>query len=409
MHEDVAADTLSWDVLYRFAQSGGLTKEGGRAVEATLQGLRELLGPSWPRRQHAAFRGLPDELLLFANHSAALPQFLNLGTRLQAAASEPTFKPVLTDLRRGLAPDKWRHLLLQLEVARAGRAIGMRARFEPPIPNTVRYADVLLDGGPGEALLVETTSLFRSDIDIAHQTYESNLGWSLMEIEQRRGVYITTRLTDHLNDDDTNAWLRAVDSAAQDVRHTDTPQSIRRAAGEMIVDTRPPTTGTTTFSGAVQRGDGWRRLARTLDGKVRQMSGTTAAWIRVDVLDGFFQFTDWGRKAWPERVNQLALALNDALGEARHIAGVVVSSGLATSLGAVDSAIEDITVTTARGTGLRRLVAQQLVRETVIIPLQPAASQQLAVWTDSYNDEPFWLDEDLHSRGLSPLAALWQK
>jgi len=164
MHEDVAADTLSWDVLYRFAQSGGLTKEGGRAVEATLQGLRELLGPSWPRRQHAAFRGLPDELLLFANHSAALPQFLNLGTRLQAAASEPTFKPVLTDLRRGLAPDKWRHLLLQLEVARAGRAIGMRARFEPPIPNTVRYADVLLDGGPGEALLVETTSLFRSDI-----------------------------------------------------------------------------------------------------------------------------------------------------------------------------------------------------------------------------------------------------
>ena len=177
----------------------------------------------------------------------------------------------------------------------------------------------------------------------------------------------------------------------------------------MIVDTRPPTTGTTTFSGAVQRGDGWRRLARTLDGKVRQMSGTTAAWIRVDVLDGFFQFTDWGRKAWPERVNQLALALNDALGEARHIAGVVVSSGLATSLGAVDSAIEDITVTTARGTGLRRLVAQQLVRETVIIPLQPAASQQLAVWTDSYNDEPFWLDEDLHSRGLSPLAALWQK
>ena len=78
-------------------------------------------------------------------------------------------------------------------------------------------------------------------------------------------------------------------------------------------------------------------------------------------------------------------------------------------LGAVDSTIEDITVTTARGTGLRRLVAQQLVRETVIIPLQPAASQQLAVWTNSHNDEPFWLDEDLHSRGLSPLAALWQK
>ncbi len=408
MYEDATADAPSWEMLHRLAKSGGLTKDGRRAVEATLHGLRELLGPSWPRRQHAASRGLPGELLLFANHSAALPQFLSLGIRLQASASEPTFAPVLAGLRRGLEAAPWRHLLMQLEVARAGRAVGRRARFEPPIPNSARYADVLLGDSPTETLLVETTSLFRSDTDKAHQAYESRLAWSLAEIEQRRGVFTVTRLIDHLSDDDTNAWLRAVDSAAQDARRTGTPQPITTEAGEITVDTRPPAAGRPTFSGAVQRGDGWYRLARALHGKVRQSSGTTAVWIRADALDGFFQFTDWGQHAWPERVNRLALALNHAMCEAHHVAGVVVSSGLATSVGAVDSVAENITVTTDEGTGLRRLIAPQLVRETFIIPLQPAISHRIAAWTDAYAGEPSWLDEDLLEVGLSPLAALWK-
>lgn len=405
---DGGTDWATWAALDELVDGGGLTTDGRRVARLVLEGLRELLGPTWPRRQQAAFGGLPGELRLFASHAAALPQFLNLALRLRAALDEPTFAPLRTALVRGLTRSDWRHLVLQLEVARLGAATGLRARFEPRIAGTARSAHVVLGELEKQPrLLVETTSLFRSVPDLAHQTYEQRLGWAMRGIEQRHGVFLQMELTAHDDEDGTATWLGRIDAAAAVVRRTGTPQTVSGPAGTATIWAEAPTEPWTTFAGAAHGEDGWRRLARALFGKARQTSGASAAWIRIDALDGFFQFTDWRGHSWTDRVDRLAAAAQATVAGADHVAGIVVSSGPATALGARDPTAEDVTATTTAGVGLRRLLAPHVVRETFVIPLQPAVSDQMTVWSTGYAGEPAWLDHDLTAAGL-PLLSAWR-
>ena len=57
---------------------------------------------------------------------------------------------------------------------------------------------------------------------------------------------------------------------------------------------------------------------------------------------------------------------------------------------------------------LRRAVCPHLVRETVILPLQADVDEQLQVWAAGYAGERSWLESDLQTAGLPPLAQLWQ-
>jgi hypothetical protein len=400
---------VSWAALTEFSYGGGLTAAGRQAVRMLLADLQQMLGPTWPRRQQLAFAGLPLELGMFSFHAAALPQFLNLTLRLRAAVREPTFGPLRSALSRGLNSTDWRHLLLQLEVARLGAAVGRHSRFEPTIPGTGRSADVILDDPTSQDFLtIETTSLFRSVRDRQHSAYEERLNWSLVEIEQQHGVFLQTHLTAHLDADGTASWLREVSGAAAQTRRTGVANSVSSPAGTVIIQAQPAPEGTTTFFGVLAQEDSWRRLARAIHGKVRQISGSISAWIRVDALDGFFQFTDWSRYSWPERVDALADALRETFADVSHVAGVVVSSGLAISPGALNSTDEDVTAVTAAGTGVRRCVAPHLVRETFVIPLRAAVDRQVEVWSAGYASEPGWLDNDLQVAGLPPLSTMWQ-
>ncbi|SFR29189.1 hypothetical protein SAMN04488564_117113 [Lentzea waywayandensis] len=64
---------------------------------------------------------------------------------------------------------------------------------------------------------------------------------------------------------------------------------------------------------------------------------------RVDAVDGLFQFTEWATLGLAERVDHVAARLRDDLAGAKHVAGVVVSSGLAVALGATEPAAENET------------------------------------------------------------------
>jgi hypothetical protein len=408
-HRVDEADSINgWAELRAITQAGGLTSDGRQAVHAVLADLEVLLGTSWLRRQQAAYGGLPPELRLFAIHAGALPQFLSLGLRLAAATAEPSFARVRAELKRGLDRQAWRHLLLQLEVGRLATATGWRAGFEPPTPGSDRRADVVFNTADGRMpLVVETTSLFRSDSDREHHAYEEHLVDALLAIEQGHGVVTITYLTGHLDAAATGAWLREVDAAAALVSQGGTGQTLRTPAGTIQVVSEPPTDGT-TFLGAPMHGDRWYRLARSVAGKIRQTSGWPSVWIRVDALDGLFQFTDWQQRPWPDRIQLLSVAFRAAFPDASHVAGVVVSSGLAVAPGATDPTSEDVTVAVSEGTGLRRTVCPHLVRETVILPLQADVDEQLQVWTAGYADERSWLESDLQTAGLPPLAQLWQ-
>lgn len=399
-----SAEEPSWDALEALAIGHGLTEAGENAVRAAFDILHDALGPSWPKRQHATRGWIPSELLMCGWHTAALPLFLAFATRLKEASTEPTFSPVLAGARRGLDVADWRHLLLQLETARGGRTMGMGGTFEPPLRGGTRSADVRLVGTNAE-LLVETTTLFRSDSDKEWEDYERQLSWSIIEIEHRYGVFAETVMTDHPDDAGINALLVAADDAAQETRRTGLPQLVEVPGVRITVATEHRASSTATFAGAERRGDGWRRLARALRDKARQSAGPTPIWLRVDALDGFFQFTDWHALPWTERVERVANALRTTLAGADHVAGVVLSSGLAVGLGATDAAIEDAGVRLGSDAGLRRLIAPNLIRESVIVALRmdslPAADQ----WYDAYDREALWLDEDLCALGLPSVSA----
>jgi hypothetical protein len=97
----------------------------------------------------------------------------------------------------------------------------------------------------------------------------------------------------------------------------------------------------------------------------------------------------------PERIASLSAALQEVTANARHLHGVVISSGSAVSLGATDASVEDQTVVTTDGAGIRRLLAPHVAREVAVIPFQPAAMDLYHRWCDAYRAEPEWLNEDL--------------
>ncbi|MGH8934242.1 MAG: hypothetical protein ACRDZO_27305 [Egibacteraceae bacterium] len=128
--------------------------------------------------------------------------------------------------------------------------------------------------------------------------------------------------------------------------------------------------------------------------------------MRVDALDGFFQFTEWATLEWAERVDRVATRLREDLAGAGHLAGVVLSSGLAVALGATDPTAQNQTTHSASGCGLRRLVSAHTVRETVVVALRDDATEQQERWAAAYATEPDWLQQDLSDRDLPQFVEL---
>ena len=62
-----------------------------------------------------------------------------------------------------------------------------------------------------------------------------------------------------------------------------------------------------------------------------------------------------------------------------------------------------------RGTGLRGLTSDHVVRETAIITTGAGALDEHRVGSDAYSTEPRWLDEDLVAAGMPPLQAFTPK
>jgi hypothetical protein len=134
---------------------------------------------------------------------------------------------------------------------------------------------------------------------------------------------------------------------------------------------------------------------------------TLPVWLRIDALDGFFQFTEWAHLDWSERIDRAAAALRHdlATANAEHLAGVILSSSATVSLSATDPANQNETIRTEQGTGIRRLIADHMVRETAVIALREDAHVECGSWTTAYSAEPTWLPEDLSNQALPPLEA----
>lgn len=393
----------SWDALRRRLTRAPYSPEGIAAVGLAIDKAERMLGRSWPGRQFERKGWWPGEFNLLMFHAAALPQFLAFVMRLESAANEPTFATVLRGLKRGVASTDWRHALLQLEVHRALRSSGTAITFEPEISGSRNKADLMITPADGSPFLVETTSLARADVDQAWEEYEHNVWQAVTTLEVRHNVRIAVELIDHRDETETAAWLAAIEAAAASSEHE--VQRVESPMGRAEVRRAGSPTPERTFVGAVATRDGWRRLGRALQAKARQSEGPLPVWLRVDALDGFFQFTEFATLDWTERVDRVAANLREDLAGASHLAGVVLSSGLAVALGATNSTAEYQTTRSTTGCGLRRLISAHTVRETVVVALRDDVTDQQERWTAAYAAEPEWLPQDLFGKGFPQLPA----
>jgi hypothetical protein len=407
-------DEPTWDVIGRLASGGGLSETGHRVVRGLLTDVKSILGADFPARTFRKFRGLPPEFLLPAGHRSVLPMFLAFPLHLRDAASEPTFRPVLNGAVDGVDVPAWYHLRLQLETARACRAMGAPVTYEPDVPGTDRKADLLVDADHAP-WLVETTAVLRGDADKSWEQYEDAIQHAVRAIEHRHNVNCVVSLDSHPLDAvdggglgrTTEAWLATAQRAAAAARTTLTPQLVRADHGWIAAYPESAPVGTSAFSGALQERDGWKRLRRALAGKARQIDGPLPVWVRIDCRDGLFQFTDWPRMPPHERIAAMADAISTDVSWPGCAQGVVLSSGYAASLGANSAEAENVTADTLRGTFLRRLTTPGLLRETLILPFGPATHITAQQWRNAYDTEPQWLDTDLAAAGMPPLADFW--
>ena len=159
------------------------------------------------------------------------------------------------------------------------------------------------------------------------------------------------------------------------------------------------------LEGPDTRSVGWRRASGLIGGKARDWSGAPdPVWLRADLLDGTWLFSDWALQDLPQKTEWMAALLAEAVGDA-GTGGVVVSCGQQIGPRAVT---EDY-----RGTGgiigLRRRLDALRMRETIIVPLTPDATGQASMWRDMrdmYDAEPGWLERQLRAASLPGIAAI---
>lgn len=396
----------SWAALRRRVGIGRFSPAGALALDQAIDSLERLLGRSWPRWQYDHHGWWPGELNLLGFHIAALPQFLALVTRLEAVANEATFGTVLRTLKRGVTRDGWRHVVLQLEVSRALRGPGTSITFEPKISGSANRADLLIARPGGSPFLVETTTLARARADLEREQHEDHVWQAVTALELQYSVRIAVHMTDHLDSAATGDWLGDIEHAASSPCAEDA-QVIESAVGRAEIWQAESPVPNLAFVGATTTRDGWYRLGRAVHGKARQSAGPLPVWLRIDALDGFFQFTEWAELDWTERIQRGATALRRDLADADagHVAGVILSSSSAVSLGATDPATENQTVHTEQGSGIRRLISDHVVRETAIVALRDDVATECLNWATAYSGEPNWLHEDLADHAFPLLDA----
>jgi hypothetical protein len=216
---DGQPDAPTWDLFREMGASSSLSDEGIAATRWALGLLEDTLGRSWPVRQFRQQGWVPGFLLSYASHRSDLPRLLDVACRVDRFRDSPTLRPVLSQAKKSVTDSGWRHMMLQLEVARVGETFGASVRFEPMIAGSKRSGDVEI-AWDSKRVTVETTSLSRADTDRAHQRFESRLHRLLQHVAWARGVAIEVSLSGHPAEDLDSSWIESIDSAAATVART---------------------------------------------------------------------------------------------------------------------------------------------------------------------------------------------
>lgn len=400
---ETVRDLPSWDVLRSMGTPSALTAEGMAATCWALGLCEEMLGRSWPLRQFRQQGWIPGELVSYASARHGLPRLLAIACQLDRFRHDDSLRKVVAGVRNRTVTDSgWRHLVLELEVARAGVEVGATVQFEPLIFGSPRSADVELRVGD-LVVYVETTSLTRADMDKRQEQLERRLSSQLDAICLEHAVAMDAKLLIPASEEASARWVKEIAQSAAFVAHTRSLFSASRGGIRVKITPDGGSTGVgsglTSFTGALHPRNMWYRVQGVLRDKMRQTVGAEGAWIRMDALDGLFALTDWARAPMGERVAVIADAVRACLIDGEHVNGVILSSGASGHWTCSSDPRLHEEAQSGSAAILRRPVGPGLVRETVIVPLCQRAEAMAALWLKAYDREAAWLDADLAQRG----------
>jgi hypothetical protein len=390
------SDVPTWESLIADVRSGPGSDARHHVGGWALDRVRAALGETWPERWHARFGRLPQFVGDPANNALAYAELVETGLRLERLAGTLRLKRLTKEWSQDLQEIRLLHVRLQLEVAALASSLGASVEFEKQfqLPDTRRPADVVISAA-GETLIAECFCVYTDDDTAASMTYDRNLGFRLqmMAIDLRLSGHWDVRLPRA----ETEQLLAEVEQTVAQVLADGDARDVTRSGVELHLAPWSPPDGTeVTLEGPNTPAAGWRRARGIINGKAQDWFGSPVpVWLRFDLLDGTWIFSDWPQRSLLEKTEWMAALAAEAVAST-GVAGAVASAGPAID----PKAREEEYVGTGGIVGLRTRLDPLRVRETILIPLSPAGARHKQLWRSIYEAETHWLKDALASASL---------
>jgi len=399
--EDAERDTyLSWDAFRQRIAESFLSEEGRAAAVWAVDVLAPVLGDEWLRGTDEE-DSVPREILLAESHSVALGELLELGLRLHLLAGLDGMGAIRRELKADRRVDRRVHTRAMLGVAGLAVRKGWPVSLEAGEPPT----DVAVTVGPDSSLVAEvfvslTDSRMRSGMERT-----DDLMHRIRAVTWPFGVDLDGSFVGGTAEEEEQ-WFTAVEVAARKARDEHLTITVDLPAGK--VDVFPmsmvPERDSVGFSGPMMYGKDGRRLESRVRQKAQQAVQSGAGWLRVDVLDGLWQFTEFAGATLKQKGELLAAEMHPVLADVPGLIGAVFSSGPATAQGAFYGESARLS---RGGFALRRPIEPGRVRETLIMPITSTGERDAQTWLELYDEEDTWLDWALQQVGLPPRAGVF--
>jgi hypothetical protein len=390
----------SWALYRKMAQSPDINPARRQATTWALDELEHRMGANWLERYWETAGHVPSEVNLGSAHVSALGNLLDFALRLSVLDELPGIGKVQRAMRSDLKDDTRRHCALQLEVGALALRAGCTVAFEAKSTPSTAPSDVVLIRD-GQQLRLETFAIIRDQQSQMAAGYWERLLHEIRLIEWRNDTPVAGDIGERLDEEATRELLRLIDQAAQQTSATGQEHRVSWRSAELRL--LPAGSGNYQLQTGVESSVSWPRIASKLQQKARQAQKAGGGWLRADIMDGTWQFTPWARARLSGKIAELARLVRPLLSQITGTDGAILSSGAGVAQGQFYG---ESARASGNCYGLRTVLPALRVRETMVVPVSAAGSDQARFWLDLYNSEESWMDWSLQRCRLPALSEI---